>query len=81
MCFESDANLRKEVAWDLVLEKCARLEWLTEVTDFVCEDADISFAVPDILRDVERMLPSRGREQTFLYLRFEEDDSHILVSS
>jgi hypothetical protein len=45
--FESDVKLRKEVAWVLVLEECARLEWLMGVTDLVYEDADLNFELLD----------------------------------
>ena len=45
--FESDVKLRKEVAWVLVLEECARLEWLMGVTDLVYEEADLNFELLD----------------------------------
>jgi hypothetical protein len=40
-------------------------ECFMSVIDLVYEDADINFELLDILCDVERRLPSRGRESTF----------------
>jgi hypothetical protein len=40
-------------------------ECLVRVIDLLYEDADKSFVVLDILRNVERMLPSRGRNRPF----------------